>query len=96
MCGHMLCDENKTIRVCVCPNVTTTQRAMYKKEEFEAQNKSKASRVDQDPSNTPRTGGPSTQISGFLPMGSRKTISDLLDYGGRDDVDAKVFRFLYA
>ena len=29
-------------------------------------------------------------------MGSCKTIPDFLDYGGRDDVDAKVFRFLYA
>ena len=69
---------------------------MNKKEEFEAQNKSKGSRVDQDSSNSKRTGGPSTQGSGFFPMGSSKTISEFLDYGGRDDVDAKVFHFLYA
>ena len=34
---------------------------------------------------------------GFSPMQSHgKTISYFLDQGGRDDVDSKVFRFLYA
>ena len=67
------------------------ERAMYKKEEFEAQNKAKESSVDKDLSNSPRTRGPSTQGSGFLPMESHKKISDFLNQGSRDDVDAKVF-----
>ena len=68
---------------------------MNKKEEFEAQNKSKGSRVDHDTCCSPRTKGPSTQGSGFSPMGSCKTISDFLDQDGRDNVDVKVFWLLY-
>ena len=93
----MPCDERKTVGLFVCPNVVSTQRAIYKKEEFEAQNTSKRSSDDHDLSCSPRIGGPSTQGNGFSPMQScGKTISDFLDQGGRDNVDSKVYRFLYA
>ena len=88
----MPCDERKIVGVYVCPNVVSTRRAIYKKEEFEAQNITKRSTDVQDLSCSPRTGGPSTQGSGFSPMQScGKTISDFLDQGGRDDLEAKVF-----
>ena len=75
----------------------STQRVMYKKEEFEAQNITKRSSDDHDLSCSPRTGGPSTRGSGFSPMQSHgKTISYFLDQGDRDDVVSKVYRFLYA
>ena len=80
-----------------CSNAVSTQRAIYKKEEFEAQNTSKRSSDDHDLSCSPRTGGPSTQGSGLSPMQSRgRTISDFLDQGGGDGVDSKVYWFLYA
>jgi hypothetical protein len=34
--------------------------------------------------------------SAFSPSSSRRTLSDFLDQGCREDVDAKIFRFLYA
>jgi hypothetical protein len=34
--------------------------------------------------------------SAFSPSSSRRTLSNFLDQGCRDDVDAKIFRFLYA
>ena len=77
--------------------MVSTQRAIYNKEEFEAQNITNLSSDDHDPSCSARIGGPSTQGSGFSPMQSRgKIISYFLDQGGRDDVDSKVLRFLYA
>ena len=40
------------------------------------------------------SGSSSTHASGFSPM--RKTLSDFLDLGCRDDVDSKIYRFVYA
>ena len=65
----------------------TKDRAKYKREEEQAQYKSKKSRLEQEIH---------THGSGFTPMHyGRKTISDFLDIGCRDVVDAKVFRFIY-
>ena len=38
----------------------------------------------------------SSHASAFSPSSSPKTLSEFLDQGCRDDVDAKVYRFLYA
>lgn len=83
-----------------CGAVPTKDRAKYKREEEQAQYKSKKSRLEQETTSSHRpfnAHSPSTHGSGFTPMHyGHKTISKFLDIGCRDDVDAKVFRFLYA
>ena len=80
--------------------MSSRERDKYKREEEEAQYKSKISRVEQETTSSHRpfsSHSPSTHGSGFTPMHyGRKTLPDFLDIGCRDDVDAKVFRFLYA
>ena len=62
-----------------------------------AQNNSKRSRVK---SESPQRmfssgfGSSSSHASGFSPM--QKILADFLDVGCRDDVDSKVYRFLYS
>ena len=93
-------DENKTIGVNMDRQVPTKEIAKYKREEKEAQYKSKKSRVEHETSSSHRAfsaRSPSIHGNGFLPMHyGHKTLLDFLDQGCRDDVDAKVFRFLYA
>ena len=100
LCGVMPWDENKTIGVKNCKHVPSNDRAKYKREEEEAHYLSKKARVEQDTASSHRTfsaRSPSTHGNGFSPSHSRhRKISYFLDQGGRDDVDAKVFRFLYA
>ena len=92
LCGSMPSDEKKSGGVCICKKVLPTQRAIYRKEENEAIYKSKGLKAD----NVNDLSSPSTRGSGFSPVGSRKTLSDFLDQGCRDDVDSKVYRFLFA
>ena len=93
----MPCDKGKATRIKTCNKVSVKERNKYRMEEEAAQNNSKRSRVE---SESPHrmfgsgSGSSSTHGSGFLPM--RKTLSDFLDLGCRDDVDSKVYRFLYA
>lgn len=100
LCGVMPWDEKKTIGVKTCGAVPQKDRAKYKREEEQAQYKSKKSRLEQETTSSHRpftAHSPSTHGSGYTPMQyGRKTISEFLDIGCRDDVDAKVFRFLYA
>lgn len=72
----------------------------YKREEEEAQHKSKKSRVEHETLSSLKTfsgRSPSIHGSGFSSMHSGcRTILNFLDQGCRDDVDAKVLCFLYA
>jgi hypothetical protein len=94
-------DEGKAIRVKTYEHVSVKHRNKYKEEEA-TQNKSKKSRVEsksQTSSSQRMFNGrsPSPHASGFSPMHlEHRTISDFLDQGCRDDVDAKLFRFFYA
>jgi hypothetical protein len=78
--------------------VPTKDRKKYMREEEEAQNKSKKSKVESETSYRMFNGrSPSPHASGSSPMHlGHRTISDFLDQGCRDDMDAKVFRVLYA
>jgi len=88
LCGIMPCDQGKATRVKTCDKVPSKERNKYRMEEEAAQNNSKRSRVE---SKSPqrmfssRFGSSFTHASGFLPM--RKTLSDFLELGCRDDVD---------
>ena len=97
MCEIMPCDQGKAVGVKNYDKVPAKERNKYKMEEEAAQNNSKRSRVESEyPKRMFRSGSgsSSTHASGFSPM--RKTLSDFLDLGGRDDVDSKIYRFLYA
>ena len=72
-------------------------RLKYQREEEVAQNKFK--RPKGEPENvrrmfTGRSAPP--HDSAFSPSSSPRTLSKFLDQGCRDDVDTKVYRFLYA
>jgi hypothetical protein len=95
-------DKGKTIGVKTYEHVLVKDRNKYKKDEEAAQNKSKKSWVEsksQTSSSQIMFNGqsPSPHACGFSPVHSRhRTISNFLDKGCRDDMDAKDFRFLYA
>jgi len=78
LCGVMPCDENKTIGVKTYGKVPSKDRTKYKREEEEAQHKSKNSRIKHETSSSHRTfsgRSPSTHGSGFSAMHSgRRTI----------------------
>ena len=88
-------DEKKTIGVKTCTEVPAKDKAKYKREEEEAQYISKKTKVEHETSSSHRTfsaRSPSTHGSGFSTTHSgHRTMSDFLEQGGRDDVDAKVF-----
>jgi hypothetical protein len=97
LCGVMESDYNKvSIGINVCPNISMEERQKYIKIEEAAQKKhGKKQKLQFDASS--RFGGntfPSPHGSGT--SGSRRTIAYFFDIGGRDEVDAKVVRFLYA
>jgi hypothetical protein len=97
ICGVMESDDNKgSTGITVCPNISKEQREKYIKiEEVAKKMYGKKQKLQSDASS--RFGGntsPSHRGSGT--SGSRRTISDFHDIGGRDEVDAKVVRFLYA
>jgi hypothetical protein len=99
LCGVMESDDNKgSTGITVCPNISKEQRQKYIKIEETAQKRyGKKQKLQSDASS--RFGGntsPSQCGTGSGTSGSRRTIADFLDIGGRDEVDAKVARFLYA
>ena len=103
LCGKMPWDGDKQIGIKTCTGVSAAGRAKYIREEEEAQYKSKKSRGFFEPSSqsqAQRTPSASSQGNGYGGTGSpalrRRTISDFLDEGCRNDVDSKVYRFLYA
>jgi len=95
-------DEGKTIGVKSSEHVPVKDRNKYIKEEEEAQNKSKKSRVEykSQTSNSQRMFNgrfPSPHASEFsLGHSGHRTISNFPDQGYRNDVDTKIFRFLNA
>jgi hypothetical protein len=97
ICGVMESDDNKgSTGITVCPNISKEQREKYIKIEEVAQKKyGKKQKLQSDASS--RFGGnTSPSHRGSRTSGSRRTIADFLDIGGRDEVDAKVVWFLYA
>jgi len=100
LCGKRAWDGEKQIGIRTCDKVSTADRAKYIKEEEDAQYKAKRSRGFFESSQ--RTPSASSQGSGYGHGGSgssslrRRTISDFLDEGSRNDVDSKIYRFLYA
>eukprot|EP00253_Pinus_taeda_P002041 PITA_02041 len=96
-------DGDKQIGIKTCTGALAADRAKYIREEEEAQYKSKKSKGFFDPSSishSQRTSPASSQGNGYEGTGSpglrRRTISDFLDEGCRNDVDSNVYRFLYA
>jgi hypothetical protein len=97
LCGSMYWDEGKNIGIKACVIINFKDRPIYQREEEVAQNKSK--RPKGEPENARRmfTGrSASPHSSAFSPSSSPKTLSEFLDQGCRDDVDAKVYMFFYA
>jgi hypothetical protein len=77
--------------------VDPEERLKYQREEEVAQNKAKKTKVEHENTQRMFIGRVvSAHGSSFSPSSSRRTLSDFLDQGCRDDVDAKIFRFLYA
>jgi hypothetical protein len=72
-------------------------RLKNQREEEVAQNKDKKPKVEPESAQRMFIGrAASPHASAFSPSSSRRTLSDFLDQGCRDDVDAKIFKFLYA
>ena len=93
----MPCDQGKAIGVKACDKVSTKERNKYMVEDEVSKNNSEISRVESESPERMFGRGSrasSTHGSGFSPM--RKTLSDFLDLGCRDDVDSKIYKFLYA
>jgi hypothetical protein len=90
-------DEGKIVGVKTCVEVPSKNKIKYQREEEATQNKSKKPRVEHESSQRMFTGRyPSPHASGFLPSPSgHRTLSNFVDQGCRDDVDANFFRFLY-
>jgi hypothetical protein len=77
--------------------IDSKDRLKYQREEEVAQNKAK--RPKGEPENARRMfigRSASPYASAFSPSSSPRTLSEFLDQGCRDDVDAKVYRFLFA
>ena len=100
-------DGDKNLGIKICVSVPATKREKYRKEEEVALQRSKRSRGFIDsytPSGAPHHGQGSPSISTYgsgyggsgTPGLRRRTISDFLDEGCRNDLDSKIFRFLYA
>jgi hypothetical protein len=97
LCRSMHWDEGKNIGIKACVSIDSKDRLKYQKEEEVAQNKSK--RPKGKPENARRMfigRSASPHASAFSPWSSPRTLSEFLDQSCRDDVDAKVYRFLYA
>jgi hypothetical protein len=95
LCGLMHCDEGKTIGVKTCVEVSPKDRLKYQREEEATQNESKRPRVEHESSKRMFIGRSAfPHASGFSPSSSwHRTLSDFLDQGCRDDVDAKILGF---
>jgi uncharacterized membrane protein len=98
LCGTMYWDEGKSIGVKTCVSVFPEDRLKYQREEEVAQNKSKKPKVEPESAQRMFIGrSTSPHASAFSPSSSgRRILLDFLDRGCRDDVDATIFRFLYA
>jgi hypothetical protein len=97
LCGIMESDDNKgSLGINVCPNISKEQRQIYIKIEEAAQRKHGKKKKFQSDDVSSRFGGTSSSPRGSTTPTSRRTIRDFFDTGGRDEVDAKVARFLYA
>jgi hypothetical protein len=89
--------EGKSIGIKTCVKVDPEERLKYQREKEVAQNKAKKPKVEHQ--NTQimfSSRAASVHGSAFSSSPSRRTLSNFLDQGCRDDVDAKNFRFLYA
>jgi hypothetical protein len=97
LCGPMYWDEGKNIGIKTCVSIDSKNRLKYQREEEVAQNKTKRPRSEPENAGRMFSGrNTSSHASAFSPSSSPKTLSEFLDQGCRDDVDAKVYRFLYA
>jgi hypothetical protein len=97
LCCVMESDDNKgSLGINVCPNISKEQRQIYIKIEEVAQRKHGKKQKFQSDDVSSRFGGTSLSPRGSTTHTSRRTIGDFFDTGGRDEVDAKVARFLYA
>jgi hypothetical protein len=78
-------------------SIDSKNRLKYQREEEVAQNKTKRPRGEPENAGRMFSGrSTSSHASAFSPSSSPRTLSEFLDQGCRDDVDAKVYRFLYA
>jgi hypothetical protein len=96
LCGVMDSDDRKgAIGITIFPKISKEERQKYIKIEEAAQRKhGKKQKLHSDASS--KFGGNTSPSHGSGTFGSRRTITDFLDIGGRDEVDAKVIWFLYA
>jgi hypothetical protein len=101
LCGVLNNDDNRgSIGIAICPKITQEQRENYIKIEEAAQRmNTKKQKVQPDasfPFSSSLVGGRSSPSGSGSGSGSKRTIEDFLDITGREEVDAKVARFLYA
>jgi hypothetical protein len=97
LCGVMESNDNKgSLGINVCPNISKEQRQISIRIEEAAQRKHGKKQKFQSDDVSSRFGGTSPSPRGSTTPTSRRTIGDFFDTGGRDEVDAKVARFLYA
>jgi hypothetical protein len=101
LCGVLDSDDNRgSIGIAICPKITQEQRENYIKIEEVAQRmNTKKQKVQADassPFSSSSVGGRSSPNGSGSGSGSKRTIEDFLDITGREEVDAKVARFLYA
>jgi hypothetical protein len=96
--GTMYWDEGKSIGVKTCVSMPPEDKLKYQREEEATQNKSKRPRVEPESAQRMFIGrSASPHAIAYSPSSSGlRTLSNFLDQGCRDDVDAKNFRFLYA
>jgi hypothetical protein len=99
LCGVLDSDDNRgSIGIAIFPKITQEERENYIKIEEVAQRmNTKKQKVQPDassPFSSSSLGGRSSPSGSG--SGSKRTIEDFLDITGREEVDAKVARFLYA
>jgi hypothetical protein len=99
LCGVLDSDDNRgSIGIAIFPKITQEERENYIKIEEVAQRmNTKKQKVQPDassPFSSSSVGGRSSP-SGSV-SGSKRTIEDFLDITGKEEVNAKVARFLYA
>jgi hypothetical protein len=98
LCGVLDSDDNRgSIGITICPKITQAKRENYiKMEEVAQRMNTKKQKVQHDASSafsSSSLGGRSSPSGSG--SGSKRTIEDFLDITGREEVDAKVARFLY-
>jgi hypothetical protein len=101
LCGVLDNDDNRrSIGIAIFPKITQEQRENYIKIEEAAQRmNTKKQKVQPDassPVSSSSVGGRYSPSGSGSRSGSKRTIEDFLDITGKEEVDAKVARFLYA